>query len=71
MKLKRKKFKKPKKDYDEGLRTNAPDEKWYADITEIQNGRLKDFLHLFGHGQLFAVHHLMVYRGQGVRETEN
>ncbi len=36
MKMKRKKFKKPKKDYDEGLRANAPDEKWHADITELQ-----------------------------------
>jgi putative transposase len=36
MKLKRKKFKKPRKDYDDGLRANAPDEKWHADITELK-----------------------------------
>lgn len=36
MRLNRRKFKKPKKDYDEGLRANAPDEKWHADITELK-----------------------------------
>ena len=32
MKLKRKKFKKPKKDYDDGLRANAPDGKWHGQL---------------------------------------
>lgn len=32
----RRKFRKPKKDYDEGLRANAPNEKWHADITEFK-----------------------------------
>ncbi len=36
MKLKRKKFRKPKKDYDDGLRAKVPDEKWHADITEFK-----------------------------------
>ena len=36
MKLRRKKSKKPKKNYDDGLRANAPDEKWHADITEFK-----------------------------------
>ena len=36
MKLKRKKFRKPKKDYDDGLRADAPNEKWHADITQFQ-----------------------------------
>jgi nitrogen regulatory protein PII-like uncharacterized protein len=36
MKLKSKKFKKPKKDYDDGLRADAPNEKWHADITQFQ-----------------------------------
>ena len=36
MRIKRRRFKKPKKDYDEGLRANAPNEKWHADITELQ-----------------------------------
>lgn len=36
MKLKRKKFKKPKKTYDDGLRATAPNEKWHADITEFK-----------------------------------
>jgi len=34
--LKRKKFKKPKKESGDGLRTNAPDERWHADITEFK-----------------------------------
>ena len=40
MRLNRRKFKKPKKEYDEGLRANAPDEKWHADITELKTAGL-------------------------------
>jgi putative transposase len=36
MQLKRKRYIKIKKKYDEGLRTSAPNEKWHADITEFQ-----------------------------------
>lgn len=36
MKVKRKRFRKPEIKYSEGLRANAPNEKWHADITELQ-----------------------------------
>jgi putative transposase len=35
MKIKRKRYKKFFKKYDEGIRANAPNEKWHADITEF------------------------------------
>lgn len=36
MEIKRRKFKKFKVKYDVGIRANAPNEKWHADITEIR-----------------------------------
>lgn len=36
MKLKRKRPRKPTRNYEEGLRATAPNEKWHADITEIK-----------------------------------
>lgn len=47
MEMKRKRFRKFKVKYDVGLRANAPNEKWHADITELRTADgIKSYIYL-------------------------